>query len=138
MKTSRKIILGAVIVALATPLLAACASDADVASENLSTAAEQFEITRHITVIDGITDTIELEVEGRCSVETANSALAGALEMTCKVGENKYFKNYVTLSDNTVVTVEQIETADVSLYNYRWIVKPQEIIPNVDVQTNKQ
>lgn len=37
--------------------LAGCSSDADVASQNLSKAAEQFEIMRRIIFFNGITDT---------------------------------------------------------------------------------
>lgn len=47
----------------------ACSSDADVASENLSRAAEQFEVVRRVVFINGITDTYMLTIEGRCSIE---------------------------------------------------------------------
>ena len=56
-------------------LAPACTSDADRASENLSKAAEQFEVTRRVVVFNGITDKILLQVEGRCSLESAESAL---------------------------------------------------------------
>lgn len=36
--------------------LGACSTDADVASENLSKAADQFEILRRIVFLNGITD----------------------------------------------------------------------------------
>jgi len=67
-------------------LLTSCtSSDADVASSNLSKAAEQFEIERRIVFFNGITDKYLLTIEGRCSVETTNSAVGGSLEVTCKV-----------------------------------------------------
>ena len=138
MKMRNKIIAGAALLVLSVPLLAACTSDADRASENLSTAAEQFEITRHITAVSGITDTIIFEIEGRCSVESANSALAGYLELTCKIAEDEYLKSYILESDNLNISIEQVETVDVSVYNYRWIIKPQNIIPNVDIQSDNQ
>ena len=37
-------------------MLTACASDADVASQNLSQAAEQFEIPRRVVFYNGITE----------------------------------------------------------------------------------
>ena len=57
---------------LTITLLAAvvgCSTDADLASRNLSKAAEQFQIERRIVFYNGITDNYILSVEGRCSVE---------------------------------------------------------------------
>lgn len=115
--------------------LAGCASDADVASENLSKAAEQFEVTRRIVFFNGITDKYLLEVTGRCSVETGNSALAGSLEVTCKTGPNEFKKHFLGLSDNVSYFVEQTEGADVSTYTYRVIYKPDVIVPDMEINT---
>lgn len=52
--------------ALAVLALAGCSSDADVASDNLSKAAEQFEVNRRIVFFNGITDKYLLTIEGRC------------------------------------------------------------------------
>ena len=108
-------------------------SKADVASHNLSKAAEQFEIERRIVFFNGITDKYLLTVEGRCSVETGESALGGSLEVTCKVGPNEYKKHFLGLSDNVSYFVEQIESASVSEYHYRVIFRPDQIIPAVEV-----
>lgn len=134
----KKIIATALISAAAITTLAGCTSDADRASENLSTAAEQFEINRRIVFVNGITDSIMLEVEGRCSVETANSALAGAMEVTCKVAEDQYKKNYLYLSDNVIVTVEQLEPIDISVYHYRFVIKPENFVPEFDLEAGDQ
>jgi hypothetical protein len=110
-------------------------SDADVAAHNLSVAAEQFEIPRHIVGINGITDKYLFEVEGYCSVETADSGLANALEVTCKVGTGKHaqFKKlFMGLSDNVSFVVEQLKPASVSTTRYRVIFKPETLIPNFD------
>lgn len=116
---------------------AACVnnSKADVASHNLSKAAEQFEIQRRIVFLNGITDKYLLTVEGRCSVETSESALGGSLEVTCKIGPDKYKKHFLGLSDNVSFFVEQTETADVSEYHYRVIFRPETIIPDVEIDT---
>lgn len=126
------IIVGSVALALSS---AACIdnSKADVASHNLSKAAEQFEIERRIVFFNGITDKYLLTVEGRCSVETSESALGGSLEVTCKVGPNEYKKHFLGLSDNVSYFVEQIESASVSEYHYRVIFRPDTIIPAVEV-----
>lgn len=115
--------------------LAACASDADVAAENLSRAAEQFEVNRRIVFINGITDEYLLEIQGLCSVETGNSALSGSLEVTCKTGPNTFKKHFLGLSDNVSYLVEQLEAVDVSVYTYRVIFKPDVIVPDVEVNT---
>lgn len=116
---------------------AACTDDskADIAAHNLSKAAEQFEIERRIIFFNGITDKYLLTVEGRCSVETSESALGGSLEVTCKIGPDKYKKHFLGLSDNVSFFVEQTETADVSEYHYRVIFRPETIIPAVEIDT---
>lgn len=109
-------------------IVAGCSTDADVASENLSLAAEQFEIERRVVVFNGITDSYLLSVEGRCSIEDQGNQL----EITCKTGENDYKKHFAGLSDNVSYFVEQLEGADVSEYRYRVIFKPSVIVPDVD------
>lgn len=119
-------------------LLTGCfESDADMAAKNLSKAAEQFEIPRHIVGINGITDKYLFEVVGYCSVETLDSGLKGALEATCRVVDEKtkkvgYKKTFLGLSDNVTFVVEQLEPIQVSTTRYRVIFKPEALIPNFD------
>jgi hypothetical protein len=114
--------------------MSACgASKADVAAHNLSLQAEQFKIPRRIVAINGITDKYLLVVTGYCSVETTNSALGGSLEITCQVtkdGKNKYYKDFLGLSDNVSYTVEQLNTAEVSISHYSILFRPETIIPS--------
>lgn len=129
--------IGLIVVAAAMVLAGvACDSPADVAASNLSKAAEQFEIERRIVFFNGITDMYLLTVEGRCSVETSESALGGSLEVTCKVGPNQYKKHFLGLSDNVSYFVEQIESASVSEYHYRVIFRPETIVPDIEVDTS--
>jgi hypothetical protein len=128
-----------ILLALAVTLLATgCGtSDADVAAKNLSKAAEQFEIPRHIVGINGITDKYLFEVVGYCSVETTDSGLGGALEVTCRVVDEKtgkvgFKKTFLGRSDNVTFVVEQLEPAQVSTSRYRVIFKPEVLIPNFD------
>lgn len=113
------------------PVLAACNSDADIASENLSRAADEFEIERRIVFFNGITDQYMLTIEGRCSIEVDDSD--SQLEVTCKVGDGQYKKHFLGLSDNVTYFVEQTESANVSEYHYRVIFKPESIIPAVEL-----
>lgn len=119
----------AAVLALAGALsLAACTADADVASENLSEAADNFEIMRRVVFVNGITDQYLLEVIGLCSI----SDDGGQLEVTCKVGDSEYKKHFLGLSDNVTYFAEQVESANVSTNYYRVTFKPQTIVPDID------
>jgi hypothetical protein len=116
--------------ALAAVALAACEPDAQVASRNLSTAADMFEIDRRVVFYNGITDTYMLTIEGRCSIEKDRGDVQ--LEVTCKTGPSSYKKHFLGISDNVTYFVEQLEGRNVSVYHYRVIFKPQSILPDVD------
>ena len=115
-------------------VLSACESDADIASRNLSTAADQFEIERRIVFYNGITDTYMLVVEGRCSLDNHDSPRQRTV--TCKTGPNSYKRHFLGLSDNVTYFAEQLESANVNAYHYRVIFKPQSIVPNIDLETS--
>lgn len=113
-------------------LLTGCfESDADVASKNLSKAAEQFEVPRKIVFFNGITDKYLLAIEGYCSVETGDSLLAGSVEVTCRAPDG-FKKHFLGLSDNVSFFVEQVSSVNVSTNHYRVIFKPETVIPNFD------
>lgn len=111
--------------------IAGC-TDADVASRNLSKAADYFEIERRIVFYNGITDTYMLTITGRCSL--GNNDGPKELTVTCKTGPDAFKKHFLGLSDNVTYFVEQLETADVSTYHYRVDFKPQTIIPDIDLR----
>lgn len=113
--------------------LVAC-SDADVASSNLSRAADQFEITRRVIFYNGINGEYMLTIEGLCSL--GNSDSKGQLTVTCKTGPASYKKHFLGLSDNVTYFVEQTEPAGVSVYHYRVMFKPQTILPDIDFEGN--
>jgi hypothetical protein len=113
-------------------LLAACTSDADKVSRNLSTAAEQFEVQRHIVDLNGITDEVLFEVEGRCSIERD-----GDLVVTCKHGPDDFKKHYVGLSDNVTFVAVQTEVMDADEYRTRIVIKPENIVPDFDLVTGR-
>lgn len=125
-ETNMKFVIAGLLAAFA---LAGC-TDADVASKNLSKAADMFEIDRRIVFYNGISGEYILTVEGRCSLGNFDSV--GQLTVTCKTGERAYKKHFLGLSDNVTFFAEQLETADVSTYHYRVVFKPQTIIPDVD------
>ena len=121
-----------VLVGLASLLLAACEKDADIASRNLSNAADMFEINRRIVFYNGITGDYILTVEGLCSL--GNFDKARELSVTCKTGPREYKKHFLGLSDNVTFFAEQIDSANVSPYHYRVIFKPLSIIPAIEIK----
>ena len=104
-------------------------NDAEIASHNLSKAADNFEINRRIIFYNGITDTYMLTIEGRCSIYD-NSR--GQLEVVCKTSDRDYSKHFLGLSDNVTYFAEQLQGVDVSVYHYRITFKPQTILPDID------
>lgn len=114
---------------IAAALLAGC-SDADIASNNLSKAADNFEVTRRIVFYNGITGDYMLTIEGLCSL--GNQDKSGQLSVTCKTGGASYKKHFLGLSDNVTYFVEQVDAMPVGTYHYRVFFKPQAILPNID------
>jgi hypothetical protein len=110
--------------------LTACANDAQVASYNLSQAADNFKINRRIVFYNGITGDYMLTIEGLCSQEQTDKKLT----VTCKVGEGDYKKHFLGLSDNVTYFSEQMEPAKVGTYFYRVTFKPSTIVPSVEVR----
>lgn len=134
-KTYTKKSAALVVTALAAAaMLSGCQSDAKTASDNLSKAADQFEVQRRIVGVNGITGKYEFFVEGRCSIEPEDRKLV----VTCRQGPNDYRKHYVGLSDNTFYVATQLEPIDVSVYHTRVILKPEGLIPEIDLQGGKQ
>jgi hypothetical protein len=117
----------------ALAILAGCSSDADVASRNLSRAADQFEVTRRIVFYNGITGDYMLTIEGLCSLGNFDSQRQ--LTVTCKTSHAEYKKHFLGLSDNVTYFVEQMDPMPVSVYHYRVIFKPDAILPNIELKT---
>ena len=117
-------------------VIAGCATDADVASRNLSKSADMFEVNRRIVFYNGITGDYILVLEGLCSLGNYDSA--GELSVTCKTGVNTYKKHFLGLSDNVTFFAEQLEHAQVGVYHYRVIFRPEAIIPDIDLETSGQ
>lgn len=108
-------------------LLAGCSTDAETVTHNIKKDAEQFKVIRRVVFMNNITGEYLFEAEGNCSVETNNEAKR--LELTCKVGDDKYKVHYFGLSDNTSYIVEQMEWQEANKYKYKIVFKPESIIP---------
>jgi hypothetical protein len=117
---------------IAIAILAGCSSDADLASKNMSKAADQFEVNRRIVFYNGITGDYILTLEGLCSL--GNHDKHRELSVVCKTGTASYKKHFLGLSDNVTYFAEQLEPQAASVYRYRVVFKPVSIIPDVEVK----
>lgn len=116
-----------IIVMTASLLFVGCERDATVASRNVSKEADQFRVRRRVVFYNSITDTYMFEMIGNISIETDSQFKE--LAITAKVGENKYRKHFLGLSDNVTYIVEQLDFSEVSKYQYELVFKPQSIVP---------
>ena len=126
-------ILLLVMVVVMSFMTASCVPDADVASQNLSKAADMFEINRRVVFYNGITGEYMLSVTGLCSIKA--DGIDNQLELTCKTGPSEFKKHFLGLSDNVTYFVEHLEPTKASVYHYRVIFKPDVIIPDIDLSS---
>lgn len=126
----KRVFVAFLVLALIAMFFAGC-SDSEVASSNISKAADQFEVFRRVVFYNGITDSYILMVEGYCSVLHDSD---GDINIMVKVGPGQYVKHMLGLSDNVTWFAEQIESKNVSTAMYRVIFKPSVIIPAIDIE----
>ena len=130
-----KRIVAATLLVSGIAALSGC-NDADIASSNLSKAADMFQINRRVVFYNGITGDYMLTIEGLCSL--GNMDKTRELTITCKTGPQAYKKHFLGLSDNVTYFVEQMEEAKVNVYHYKVIFKPQTILPDIDIKGDMQ
>lgn len=112
--------------------LAACTSDADTTSSNLSKEADNFQVFRQIVVYDLFTDKYILEVEGYCAL--GNNDGAGEVTYTCKTGPDSYVKDIIKGGDNKLIFAHQLHPINVSPDFYEVNFKPSSVVPDVKVR----
>lgn len=113
--------------------LGAC-TPGQTASYNLSNDSDNFRVMRRVVFVNGITDKYLLSIEGLCSITKDKED--AQLEVTCKTGNGEYKKHYLGISDNVTYFVEQIDPASVDTFHYKVQFRPEELLPDVDVQVS--
>lgn len=108
-------------------LLSGCDSQAMVVSQNVSKEADNFNVTRRLTVINSRSDKIVLSMVGKMSIEDVENGIAVLVE----VDRDKaiYQKHYIYLNEWTMYTVEDVNGVGVSKYAYEMEFMPQQVIP---------
>ena len=130
----KKFILASLTTITILTTLTAC-TEADTVSQNLSKSADSFEVQRKIVFFNGITDRDLLVVEGLCSIGNGDTDLR--MTVTCKVGEDEYKKHYLGLSDNVSFFAEQLDAKKEDPFHYKVIIRPEAIVPDIELQTSK-
>lgn len=74
-------------------------------------------------------------IEGKCSINVDGPD--GQLEVTCKVGDERYLKHYLGLADNISYFVEQLESIPTDTYHYKVVFRPETIVPDVELDLSK-
>lgn len=97
-------------------------TEASKVSMNISQEADNFNVTRKLTVLNARTDTILLELTGTFALENNDE---NELEVILETAEGKYQKDYVYLNDYTMYVVEDISGSDVDKYHYEINFLPQ-------------
>lgn len=118
-----------IVIALMAAILTGC-TEAERVSQNISQRADNFDITRRLTVFNIRTDTILFQMTGLFSIKT--DSYDGQLEVTCELKDGKYSKHFVRLSDETTYIVEDLSGTDVSKYSYELNFLPK-MVPGVKI-----
>lgn len=121
-----------IILCLFSLVLMASCTEAETVSYNISQDADSFRVLRKITFINTVDGNVLYTVEGNISI-TADHA-DNQLEITAKIGENEYQKHFLGLSPTTVYIVEQLEWNEVNQYQFKVVIRPSALIPEVEVQ----
>ena len=90
-------------------------TEADQVSSNISKEADNFNVTRKLTVLNARTDTVLLELTGTFALKNNSE---NELEVIIETSEGKYQKDYVYLNDYTMYVVEDISGSAVDKYHY--------------------
>ena len=124
-----KIMLLAVVIIMALSLMG-CQREADKVSYNLSMEADNFNVTRQLTVIntraeDG-NNAVLFQMTGNFSIEKETD---GDLAVIGEEPNGTYYKHFVYLTRDISYVVEQIETNTVNKHKYEINFNPEMIIP---------
>ena len=123
----KKIVAVLLAIVVMVTCLVGCTT-ADNVNHNLSQAADNFQVTRKITVYNARTDLIIMEMEGAMSLSNNTT---NELVVTCMTGPNQYKKNYIYLNDYVIYVVEDITGTVTDPYHYK--IHFYTALPDIDL-----
>ena len=125
----KKLIAFATVVVAAVQMVSC--SKADRVSHNLSREADEMNITRKVTVINGITNQTIFQATGQMSIEYVEERKQ--LNIIALDDEGNYKKHIIGISDNVSYVVEDVTGMKGIDTKYRMYFNPNMILP-VDVK----
>lgn len=125
MKKIVKVILIVIVMIITLLILTGCTEVSRV-SENIRQEADNFNITRRISVINARTDKPIFELIGNFSLQNNSD---NELEIIVEVENGKYKKHFIYLNEWTMYVVEDVSGAFVDKYHYEINYLPEMIQP---------
>lgn len=125
----KKVLLILLIVALCLTCLTGCVEglrESDKVGYNISKEADNFNVTRRLTVFNIRTDTVLMQMTGKFALKNNSTK---ELVVICEVEKGIYQKHFVYLNDYTMYTVEDLSGTAVSPYAYELEFLPQSLVP---------
>ncbi len=110
---------------IAVALMSGC-TEAERVTYNVQKEADNFNVTRRLSVINARSDKPILELIGNFSISNNSNK---ELVVTIETAPNTYKVDYVYLNDWTMYTVEDISGAYVDKYHYELNFLPEMIVP---------
>lgn len=117
--------IGVVAAILLMVMLSGC-READRVSYNVGKEADNFNVTRRITVFNIRTDTVLMQMTGKMSLQNNSS---NELVVLVEVEKGIYQKHFIYLNEYTMYTVEDLNGTAVSPYSYELEFLPQTLQP---------
>ena len=111
-----------------------CSWKTDVANYNILKEEDKFNVYRRITIINTQSDKTMLEFEGWCSVYVDNRD--NLLELTYRVGENQYSKDFIGLNDRITYVITQIDGSNIDKYHYEWLYHSDVYLTPIGLKDN--
>ena len=125
MKKIVKVILIVIVMIITLFTLTGCTEVSRV-STNIQQEADNFNITRRISVINARTDKPIFELIGNFSLQNNSN---NELEIIVEVENGKYKKHFIYLNEWTMYVVEDVSGAFVDKYHYEINYLPEMIQP---------
>lgn len=92
-------------------------------SQEVSRDANEFNVTRRITVLNTRTDTVLWRLTGNFATFESD----GDLDVICQLPDGTYSKSYFDLNEWTTYVVEDLNGTDIKPYTYEMEYLPQDV-----------
>lgn len=125
-KSIMRVLLTLLVVLSISVLIGGCQRQSDRVSYNLSLEADNFNVTRKLTVINQRTDTILFQMIGNFSIEKETD---GDLAVVGEDADGRYYKHFVYLSSEISYIVEDMDSTAVEKHRYEINFNPEMILP---------